>query len=919
MNEMTMLGMQAMQLDMAYDQELVATQAGRRSYSLRREAEQLDAMGNREAAMERLREALAEFSEHDDGAAAAAACHDLANKLSDGRDRTRLESAEALYRRALRSPSRARVPRRYAETENSLGLCLRRLARKARGDERKRLLDEAETLYRGAIQRLEKIGLFGWETLANVHLNLGNLLWLERKQMEPALREYASAAKVARAVLEKVREASDEPRLSTRTSFNMAYLTSAAMLRLRGGKQDMARAEQFVSRVLEAKDPRFEPLGWLELAELALAGKAPDRHARARSLLGRIQPRQLEERFLLRLADALRRARAFKESLALLRGCIALGIHYRAVTAIADFDADSASESFQEAAAMAARIEARDLQQPLASFLTLENASGLRFSESLSSMSWSPKTVFLRELYERLSNLMGQTWQLAGFAGVLERLDPDGQRRHLDTVFEGLSRLPAHEVREDIVKHLKVAHATPVPVHHLQRVIDEGREHVVRLRSSLMEKDEGYRAAHALLQRELSETDLELLLREEPGLVLARLSLDQDLLVVTAWLEGGKLESRSTTLRVEPGLLQLLSQATVPASQVDFERLSMLLARLDISGTFPPGPRQRLVLLPSYRAAMLPLGALGPQGSRPMERFDSIVWLPCLFPLRTRQAPHLPRAGQLVVVPETTQFHGLALLESLPGERRLMGSDATPRAVERALTEVDTLAIYAHGMHEWGSSPSLGLHGGELNFLLFGKKVLQGIERVELWACESGTHRPVDPLTKPADDAYGLDFELLMRGVRSAIGTLWKVPDLVTAAIVRHYRQRLQAGRNAASALADAQRWWDAEGLPLLVRLLRERPLQNAIAAFSDSLGCEVVPGDSSSLLGSLAPVPGQLEDAQLRLLSARFACPVSWAGLRFVGLPERRPLCPWSPLEMRPLSPEERHEVERLAIPEVR
>lgn len=907
-----MQAMWALQVDLAYDEDMKATETGRRSLELRERAHRLHARGEHEAAVELFRQAVALFPERDDGAAAAAARHDLANMLSDRRDAPSLVSAEALFRKALGSPVRARVPRRRAETENSLGICLRRLAQKVGGAERERLLAEAEALYREAIPRLEMTAMLGQETLANVHLNLGNLLSQDRGQVEPALREYAHASREAREVMQRARESGTPLSFSTRKAFSLSYLISASLLRLRRQKRDLAQAEQLVKRVLAAGDPKFEHLAWWELAELVLAGDAPDRYERARALLTKVRPERIDPEHYLRLAHTLRRAQASEAALEWLSRCIDQGIRYRASKTIADFDADSASESFQDAASLAARIQVQDVNRPVDAFLSLENASGLRFSESLMWMTWNPKDAVLRALYEHLNQAMHQTWTLAGIASLLERLAPEEQRLHLDTLLEGSEQHPDDAQDEDITKRLKEARASSVPVHHLQKVIEEGRQRVVRLRAVLFEKDEGYRAAHELLGADLSASDLEALLRAEPGLVLVRLHLEADLLVVSVWLEGDRLVSRGTTVPVERELLHLLSRATEEPEQVDFARLSSLLAGLDISEVFPPGHRERLVLLPSYWAATLPLVAIGPRGSRPIERFGSILWLPCTFPLRTRQAPHPPRAGHLAVVPETTRYHGLALLEPFPEEHRLKGSDATPRAVEQALSRVDTLSIYAHGRHEWGELPVIELYGGDLSFLVFGKQELRGIERVENWACESGAHRPMDPMTPPVDEAFGLDFELLIRGVRSAIGSLWKVPDLVTAALVRAYRRRLLIGGDAAFALAEAQRWWESKGLPLLQGFLRERPYWEAIALFTESLG--FVPEQINPTGAPDRP----LEALALEKLAARLACPVSWAGFRFVGLPERRPLQPWSAQENLPPTEEELHEVEQLVAREL-
>src|SRR5262249_11029306 len=153
-------------------------------------ARTLEAMGRAEEALALFQQAIALFPEGENGAAAAAARHDLAHVLSDRKEIRYLLMAEKLYRRALESEARARVPRRYAETENSLAICLRRRAGFEVEAQRQATLEEVEALYRRAIRRLEGTGPIGLEALAQGHLNLGNFLCDEKEDLESGLREY---------------------------------------------------------------------------------------------------------------------------------------------------------------------------------------------------------------------------------------------------------------------------------------------------------------------------------------------------------------------------------------------------------------------------------------------------------------------------------------------------------------------------------------------------------------------------------------------------------------------------------------------------------------------------------------------------------------------------------------------------------
>ena len=124
-----------------------ATEAGRRAQSLRDQAQGLQRIGRHDQAFTLFRQAIECFSPEDEGAAAAAAWHDLGEGFRQRQAGSRLENlreAERWLRRALACPARTEDPRRRALTLNSLASTLRMLAAERGHDPA--LLEEAKRL-----------------------------------------------------------------------------------------------------------------------------------------------------------------------------------------------------------------------------------------------------------------------------------------------------------------------------------------------------------------------------------------------------------------------------------------------------------------------------------------------------------------------------------------------------------------------------------------------------------------------------------------------------------------------------------------------------------------------------------------------------------------------------------------------------
>ena len=272
------------------------------------------------------------------------------------------------------------------------------------------------------------------------------------------------------------------------------------------------------------------------------------------------------------------------------------------------------------------------------------------------------------------------------------------------------------------------------------------------------------------------------------------------------------------------------------------------------------------------------------------------------------------------MIPGHTHHHDLAWKTSLDDETVLRNEEATLLRLLAHVQDVDVVSFYAHGRHATRSSTAFGapriqLHSEpHLGAELLSERFWAGMERVEIWTCESGVDRSLDPRTPLVDEAFGFDAMFHHWGVRSTIASLWKVPDFVTACLVNHYRQNLQAGLDAPHALAAAQRWWRDEAVPRLHDELRRRPEHEAIRVFTASLGLDEA---AAALDAELGPVsPSQPAEERIAAFIRKLGSPIAWAGIRFLGVVERRPDEPWDPALERLPTDAEMAELEALLTP---
>ncbi|MDY7231706.1 CHAT domain-containing protein [Hyalangium rubrum] len=901
----------------AYNAELQSTPLGRRSFDLRMRALEDKQAGRLPASHELFLRASNLHSDDDTSAAAAAAWHDLAQSFMDQEQllpEERYRQAELLLRRSAQSTGRRKYPIQCAMTLSMLASCLRYQASELPPSKHTvRMLDEAEGFSEEAVTLMEQLGPPGIPGCIKYLFNLGNLRE-QRRKWDGAIEAYDKGLRLQHLL-------GGGASRSLPPVAHAASLALARVLAARGKPEDRQRALQLLEDVAR-QDPEQADEAWLWRA--TVLADEPARQEEARKALERINPESLSHERISLLAGLYERLDPASEQALKLFRDLAAELMQRRKKTVTDLSADHLASEAQDAAGAAARILVTR-GDAVSAFIELENVSGLRYLEALHAYHYRPSDPVSNALWQERLKLATQASFLATCASTLSLLPVEEQREQARTMATEFQEQATQDARfrqkglgsEWIIGALRGATSEPFPAEYLRALSEDRTEDTHRAIAVLWKRLSGKDREGLFGSDFLDASSLERILAEEPDTVFVRLHLDRDLLAVAVWLEEGRLMGKACRAAVPQHGWSLIPQALRDPERADFQQWNEMLASIDISSAFPSAARRRVILLPSYLSAFLPLAALGPVGRRPLDLFGSILWLPSLAPLMSRQVAQPPRQGTLTVLPDKTPFPGLATRLPLPNERRMKGAQTVPEEVAEQARTADVICFYAHGFHAAPHEPHLKLHGDQRLNRSHLIDQWAGAERVELWACQSGVNAPQDPRAPVVDEAFGFDFEFLRVGVRSAIGTLWKVPGFVTACIVNRFRHELLLGRDAAEALAQAQRWWTGAGLDSFIEHLRQGPEEDGFQRFTSSLGATPTQEDMKDMLSSLgseARDPGEpMPEAELEYLRVRFGCPLSWAGFRFVGIPERRPLEPWTDEHARPVSEEIRREVERL------
>jgi hypothetical protein len=904
-----------------YQRQIYSTPQGLRSNALRDQGHRLKAQGDLEQAHGRFVFALSQHAVGDESAAAAACWYDLGQSFTEIRKGVRAQNlAEAvqLLRRAELSRVRRADVRRHILSLDGLGRALRAVAIEFDNDE---ALKEALQRLRKAVKLAKEHGVATLDLLINSLSNLGNTL-VEANAFDEAVRVHEESVVMAEGI-----PAVDMLMLEG-LRLPLLRLNLVRALHQRGKAADQERAQRLVDTIIASEAPpdiiaRTYLIGY----DIARSLGAPSDKL-MENYLKKVEPICLNESESIKLIKLFKAQGAHEQALALAQQCVSSAILERRDTK-ASAHADHCAAKAQRFSRIVAELFA-EAGCPLSAFVALENTAAMRYFDVVTQNVWSPETPLLHTIALLHNEASGWSVMLDDLALRVAGLDGEVLQGFFDACLQQLRVQPktsdfewegSLERLQEVFSHAKHSNVPYEVLKAHSRVLGEVT-HSLWIQIERLDPSR-FKVSEQGWSNEVSEEQVRCAFDAEPDVVLLRLSLSEDkLLAISVWKQDDALHSNAKTFGVDAQSVRALSMLAYreKLEGEDAERvqtaLNTFLASIDLSLVLPQWTTH-VIILPSQRASYVPWAACGPAERILIDVVDVVSYLPNITPLCMRQAPWAPRSGTLLVAPgaaapHRTCFHGIAFSETTADEVQLFEAAATRTATAEHAASADVVSIFAHG--SYNAQNPLGVI--QLVDGLFTPKeyfsIWRGMERVEIWACRTGVNVSYDPLTPWVDEGFGLDVDLHHLGVRSTIGTLWEVPDFVTAMLVREYRRALARGRRAPAALADAQRWWRAEGLKQVRTALKsDEPRRNLRERFA-SLSGEAISIDDL-VGGSLGPVAKDSRlsteeiDAQLRFWSA----PSAWAGFRFLGVCERRPHGELPP--RRELTSEERIQVAQI------
>ncbi len=205
--------------------------------------------------------------------------------------------------------------------------------------------------------------------------------------------------------------------------------------------------------------------------------------------------------------------------------------------------------------------------------------------------------------------------------------------------------------------------------------------------------------------------------------------------------------------------------------------------------------------------------------------------------------------------------------------------------VVNQLTQSSVFSFYGHCEHKHPDRPSLLFKDYVIRDVEM-RLGVRGAERIELWACQSGSNIPLHFLPSQVNEAFGMDMRMLEYGAKTAIGSLWAVPELVTAHIKAEYDKLVSSGLGASEALLSAQRWWVESGaddeLNKITTIGEKEYLK--------TLGCHYEKKQAlKALMGPVLASSANKSNFDISVLEDSFKHPSAWSGMRFCGLSEQQ------------------------------
>ncbi|MCE3220936.1 hypothetical protein G5C64_19165 [Vibrio diabolicus] len=545
-----------------------------------------------------------------------------------------------------------------------------------------------------------------------------------------------------------------------------------------------------------------------------------------------------------------------------------------------DAEADSLASLVQRICSGLARILVKE-NDPLSALRFLENCSALRFCESANKYWQVPTERLGLTLWYDLLQIGSTRYNLTELALMLEHVNGSDIKPAIQECYErGTRAATLEEVTQSTYFYnaykfpevLSNALNYKDPISYFYKQADYCLQDFQKLEQLIDQLDPKF-VHHRKSDYGIEIAHFEKALRSYDDLTLVRVDIESgfdDALILVARLVNGELVVTGHSVEMPEGLVNQLAdfirgntdaQAHWALGFVDWRRIL-------------PDDCKRLGLLTSFFASQIPWAATGIEGEELYTLVDEINWLPTVLYLCNHVTHFNKRSGTKCINGGETRFHNVANKHALG-----LMTDVPKDDFIEAVRTSEVLSYYGHCAHEVPNRPCLKTKHFDMNDLELVNQVA-GMERVEFWACQSGSNIPLSVFNIPVNEAFGFDMRMIEWGAVTSIGSFWALPDIVTAHIKSHYDLLMNNGTPPSKALLAAQRWWVTQGAKAELKKMRELGL----SPYLNTLGCNE---SLDGLLGPMRTKEAQSED-ELDRAEKLFLHPSSWAGLRFCGVSEK-------------------------------
>ncbi|TWX68539.1 CHAT domain-containing protein [Colwellia demingiae] len=547
-----------------------------------------------------------------------------------------------------------------------------------------------------------------------------------------------------------------------------------------------------------------------------------------------------------------------------------------------DQEADRVGVLIQQVCSGLSRILSSN-HEGLRAFSELENVSAMRFCESSNNHWFLPESKVVNALKETQGQVGSSYYGLNELALIFNGGKLDKIKKHLkESAISLKNQIEFNDFKAinlvfDDEKYARIiddSSKSNKPIDFLNKVAELCLKDFIKIGSYIDQLDPIY-YQQRLKTSFIKESDIEVALRSHPGLTLVKIDIEDyynNVLILVAYIENNKVIVNSVLIELPDQLVNNIADIVTNGSKtieqwpLDFIDWRKVL----------PKCCHKVGLLPSFFASHIPWVATGVSGSRLVDLVEEVNWLPSIMYLNMETKYFQSKGDDFNVMGGGTLFDDLADIEHQTNINLLNKNE-----IVNLINNANVFSYYGHCEHRYPDRPTLLLQDNAIKDVEL-RTAVRGANRIELWACQSGSNIPLHVLASNVNEAFGMDMRMLEWGAKTAIGTLWAVPEMVTAHIKKYYQTLLSNGISASVALLSSQRWWVNQGADEVINAIKV----NGKIRYLNSIGYSGLNHEfADTIMGPVLSSKAELKSDELVELAATFKHPLSWAGIRFCGV----------------------------------